>query len=163
MTGKTFGELTVLNYEKDDKQGCARWLCNCSCGKKKVVRGSHLRAGKIVSCGHVAREASIRNGKARKTHGRSKTPEYHRERWLLRKYAMTVEDYNELLIEQDYACAICKKHVSEFERPLFVDHDHATGVIRGLLCNACNNILGQAYDNIEILKESINYLMEKSE
>lgn len=42
--------------------------------------------------------------------------------------------------------------------PLVVDHDHVTGMVRGLLCNSCNKMLGFARDKIERLRMAIEYL-----
>jgi hypothetical protein len=39
-----------------------------------------------------------------------------------------------------------------------VDHDHKSGKVRGLLCNHCNQMLGNAYENKETLKNAIFYL-----
>jgi hypothetical protein len=46
LLGKQFGRLTVVESKTKD-----RWLCRCCCGKEKIVRGNHLRSGRIVSCG----------------------------------------------------------------------------------------------------------------
>lgn len=69
----------------------------------------------------------------------------------------TVEKYNQILEQQNYSCAICGRHESEFKKRLHLDHDHSTGEIRGILCNRCNLILGDSY-NIEIFKKVIEYL-----
>jgi hypothetical protein len=39
-----------------------------------------------------------------------------------------------------------------------VDHDHATGAIRGLLCRRCNDVLGKVDDDREILRRAMTYL-----
>ena len=80
----------------------------------------------------------------------------------MREYGISIEDYDEILIEQEHCCAICKKHQSEFNKRLFVDHDHSTGRVRGLLCYFCNTILGQARDQIEILENGIKYLQKNN-
>ena len=51
MTGQRFGKLTVLNRVENDKFGKAQWLCQCDCGRKKIINGSSLRKGLTVSCG----------------------------------------------------------------------------------------------------------------
>lgn len=71
------------------------------------------------------------------------------------RYGITVEDYNDLLIEQDSKCAICSRTVVG---SLDVDHDHSTGEVRGLLCNRCNTGLGNFKDNPESLINAANYL-----
>jgi hypothetical protein len=74
------------------------------------------------------------------------------------RHGITLKQYNEMLEEQNHCCKICKKHKSEFKKRLYVDHDHKTGIIRGLLCNKCNKLLGDADDNKEILSNAITYL-----
>lgn len=76
-------------------------------------------------------------------------------------YNITLEQFNEMREKQDYCCLICKKHESEFKRGLSVDHDHATGEIRGLLCDNCNGGLGKFKDNILFLQTAIDYLNNK--
>lgn len=82
----------------------------------------------------------------------------------LREYGITIEDYDTMLKSQDYKCAICRcsiEDLGEYKyRPLFIDHNHKTGKIRGLLCNNCNFILGHAKDDISILENAIKYLKE---
>jgi hypothetical protein len=86
-----------------------------------------------------------------------KNPEYHRN-WSLRKdYGITREQYEEFLVKQDNKCAICK---AEFGTP-FVDHDHFTQKVRGLLCRECNSGLGFFKDNPERLRHAADYLQEK--
>jgi Recombination endonuclease VII len=58
----------------------------------------------------------------------------------LRKYGLTLEDYERMFIEQDGVCAICKRPPQK--KPLSVEHDHATGKVRGLVCWPCNFRIG---------------------
>ena len=51
MIGKRYGNLTVIKRVSNDKQGAARFLCDCDCGNEKVVRGYDLRRGDTKSCG----------------------------------------------------------------------------------------------------------------
>jgi len=57
-------------------------------------------------------------------------------------YKMTEKEYTDLLFEQDGACGICGRQHTEFKKRLYIDHDHVTNKVRGLLCNACNRHLG---------------------
>ena len=50
ITGKRFGKYTVIHRMANNKNGMAMWLCKCDCGNEKVVMGSSLRRGLIVSC-----------------------------------------------------------------------------------------------------------------
>ena len=52
LTGKTFGELTVLRRSQNKtKEGALLWLCQCSCGTVKEVRGKLLLSGGSKTCG----------------------------------------------------------------------------------------------------------------
>lgn len=73
-------------------------------------------------------------------------------------YGITVEDYDKIFDEQGGSCKICGKHQSQINRRLCIDHDHATGKVRGLLCNSCNKVLGHSFENITILNNCIKYL-----
>jgi hypothetical protein len=53
---------------------------------------------------------------------------------------------------------ICGITEDEMGKKLDVDHCHSSGKVRGVLCNPCNNVLGTAKDNIDILKAAITYL-----
>tara|TARA_R100000306_G_C4263546_1_gene86509 strand:+ start:115 stop:336 length:222 start_codon:yes stop_codon:yes gene_type:complete len=55
-------------------------------------------------------------------------------------------------------CQCCGSHESKFKKGLFIDHDHNTGQVRGLICCHCNSIAGFARDNKERLKLVEQYL-----
>ena len=65
-----------------------------------------------------------------------------------------------MVTAQEGLCLICQKQPTK--RGLFVDHDHATGRVRGLLCHRCNLVLGHAQDNTEVLLSAITYLRRAS-
>lgn len=81
------------------------------------------------------------------------TPERRREHLLRQKYGLTVEAEQRMRVVQNNACAICEE-----PRELHVDHDHASGQVRGLLCPSCNNGLGRFRDDPERLERAANYL-----
>ncbi len=74
---------------------------------------------------------------------------------LALRYGITLAQYDAMAEAQDGRCAICGEQP---EKRLRVDHDHATGVIRELLCNHCNVALAQARDNPDLLRAMIAYL-----
>lgn len=61
--------------------------------------------------------------------------------YLKNKHGISIKDYNRLLRKQKGVCAVCEKPCATGRR-LAIDHDHVTGVIRGLLCSACNLYVG---------------------
>ena len=57
-----------------------------------------------------------------------------------RVYGLTIEQYDYILVSQNYRCAICG-NLANAKKRLAIDHDHATGRVRGLLCSWCNTRL----------------------
>lgn len=82
----------------------------------------------------------------------------------LKKYGITLEDQERMLIEQGGKCKICGREILMFgeskHTTAHVDHDHSTGKVRGLLCQECNTGLGKFRDNTEYLANAIKYLKE---
>lgn len=77
----------------------------------------------------------------------------------IKKYDLSLEDYQNMFLTQKGKCAICGySDVSIKNFFPMVDHDHETGRVRGLLCMNCNNGLGKFKDDINLLKSAILYL-----
>lgn len=76
-------------------------------------------------------------------------------KYLLKKYGITKDEYERLSEEQGHRCAICGGSGS---RRLVVDHCHETKRVRGLLCNHCNLMLGHARDSAQVLRAGAEYL-----
>lgn len=88
-----------------------------------------------------------------------KDPDYIRGGHLKRKYKLTLEDYSKLSENQNHLCAICGSSETGYQiKFMYIDHNHSTGKVRGLLCNKCNFGLGNFKDNISILQSAIKYL-----
>jgi hypothetical protein len=69
--------------------------------------------------------------------------------------------YDNFLKIQKNRCGICTTLIPNKDpnkKRFCIDHDHSNGRVRGSLCGDCNFALGNAYDNIIILKRSIKYL-----
>lgn len=82
-----------------------------------------------------------------------------RDRNLRNRHGIGVEDYERMLAEQGGACAICDKTPSA-EEILRIDHCHATGRIRGLLCNRCNLAIGYLRDDSAAAMRACLYLAQ---
>lgn len=91
---------------------------------------------------------------------RAKNPEKQHASEIKRYYSLSIERYNEMLTKQACKCKICgKDHNPTVKRGrLYVDHNHRTGIVRGLLCGTCNSGVGYFEDSIDILKSAIKYL-----
>lgn len=79
---------------------------------------------------------------------------------LKAKYGITLDDYAEILQAQDNVCGCCGGDfkLDKNKRGRHIDHDHATGRVRGIVCFKCNYILGRVDKDVEILKRAVAYL-----
>lgn len=95
----------------------------------------------------------------------TKTPEQRQRDVELRtaaRYGITHELYRELIDEaMANGCAICgtmELHWSAAKKLPPIDHDHATGRVRGVLCHQCNVGVGSFKDDVRLLEAAISYL-----
>lgn len=76
-----------------------------------------------------------------------------------RTLGVTEDDYQRLYKKQGGTCGICRKRLySKRYKAFAVDHDHKTGLVRGLLCTSCNTGLGLFYDCPSALSNAIDWL-----
>lgn len=76
-------------------------------------------------------------------------------------YGLTTAEFMRLFAAQGGLCAICRKP-NERRRRLAVDHCHSSRRVRGLLCDACYNMLGMAGENPTILRAAADYLADNN-
>lgn len=77
----------------------------------------------------------------------------------LHKYNILPGDYWRMLESQGGVCAICKRDCARRgPQSLAVDHDHISGAVRGLLCEACNMGIGKFGDNPDFLRAAADYI-----
>lgn len=94
-------------------------------------RGGHL--GRCRACRSTTRKAWRDTYRDRQS--------VYRRRFQLSRYGLTEDEYDAMLTAQDGGCAMCG-NACQTGRQLAVDHDHASGRVRGLLCVKCNQALG---------------------
>lgn len=140
----------------------------CSnCHKEKLVSEFHKRSDRLI--GTTANCKDCRNARGKLYRSNPEYKEYHRlkqKEWkannfekelakrIFKFYRLTLEQYKELLKEQNNCCAICKV---PFGKP-YIDHSHTTSKVRGLLCYNCNTGLGQFKDDAIIVASALKYL-----
>ena len=99
-----------------------------------------------------------------KKNSRKNNPKIHRENQkrqrLKREYNLTPEQYDDIFIEQGSECLICGVFYKNTKKGLFIDHNHDTGEIRGLLCYKCNMGIGYFNDDPKLLIKASNYLLK---
>lgn len=141
--------------------------CNI-CHQEKPLEDFHKRSasrdglqGKCKRCANgAAREYNQEYSEKRRDTWRR----YRRSAYLKQTYGITIEQYWELYRQQDERCAICRVHGDDAgqhtvqQLPLHIDHCHASGKVRGLLCRYCNMGLGSFKDNRGALVAALDYL-----
>jgi hypothetical protein len=111
------------------------------CNKEFPLTEEFFKKTKLMSCGFY---------KTCKKCVAQYTPEYGRYKQLERRHKMTVEEYEERLIEQGGHCALCSARQGDDRRRMAIDHDHACcdkelacgKCNRGILCANCNRKIG---------------------
>lgn len=82
LTGEKYGRMTVVGKVGKTRRGISLWDCTCECGARKIVRGDHLREGRVVSCGCFTREKTAQRNR---THNQSHTRLYNIWKGILQR------------------------------------------------------------------------------
>jgi len=124
-----------------------RKVADClQCGLRSPIR---VRRGRSPECLIVFRRRARRARLPPKTRRRKR---------LRRLYKLSPAEYEEMLRAQDGVCAICRQTPPY---PLYIDHCHRTGRVRGLLCAPCNTGLGMFRDSPERAMRAAAYLAQR--
>ena len=152
--------MVYVAHDDEDDPAAGTRKCR-GCGLTKLMADFHFtnkrpnRRRLCKTCCHV-RAMELRAAAPEKYAMRD------RERVIRKKYGLTPEGFDELLAWQDGRCAICREVVAlgDARRQPHVDHDHESGVVRGILCFVCNTALGKFGDSVERLQSAIDYLSQ---
>lgn len=143
------------------------------CGDEKSIfsfgRDRTKKLGVSSYCKSCAAENRKKNYRKSPSQEKDKLRQYYannkssfRKYSLKSLYGLNEEQFEAMKASQNHACKICRTHETNLSRRLFVDHCHETGRIRGLLCQACNTMLGNAKDSVLVLQAGIAYLTSKA-
>lgn len=137
------------------------------CGETKPLSDFGLIKGKprhnCKSCKRIESREWYENNKDKKKQYSQSYRHIKKDQDLKKSYGISLETYNQMLVEQNYKCKICSVGQESLSRALCVDHCHTTGKIRGLLCDTCNRAIGLLKDNLDVLRSAITYLEGKDE
>lgn len=96
----------------------------------------------------------------RRSNAKPSSRKCRRNNMLRIRYGITPGQYDALVIACSGRCAVCGIDPGNgVGRGLSVDHDHATGAVRSMLCPACNKALGMVNDSVERLDQLKAYLL----
>jgi hypothetical protein len=126
----------------------------CKICASKAKRESYLKTKKENPTQHASNWRQYRKNYKTKHPERHKRSQQNQD--LKKKYGITIEEFESLLKAQGNCCAICK--TPKNGRRFAVDHDHQTGIIRGILCDGCNIGIGHLKESPKILQAAIKYL-----
>jgi hypothetical protein len=147
MIGKTYGMLKVLNEHSKNKNGHIKYTCLCECGVEKNVFGTHLRGGKIVSCGCKNRVKGVSGGQWYSIiKGSLKT----RQKRSNLEVDITKEYINNLFKEQCGKCALSGLDITLPER--WKDRSYTASLDR------IDSSIGYVKDNIQWVHKKINIM-----
>jgi len=155
---KPKAEFNKNNY---NKSGLTSWCKTCN--NIAVKKYKTTPKGKETNRKSNKKYRDTPEGKEIKRKGKRKyniTPKGKlsaRKAHLKRTYGITLEEYDTMLKDQEYVCAICGTDKLGGIGRFHVDHNHITGKIRGLLCTRCNTKLGIIEDE-KFNKLAIIYL-----
>lgn len=143
--------IDLINYENDygvvlRTDNPSKWFIKCkACGNEHEQSSREIQKNQApMSCSQY------------RPH--NKMFEDRRDGIIRRQYGITLAEYDQMLRDQDYKCAICGNEDEVEGRRLAIDHCHDSGKVRGLLCGKCNRGLGLFYDNKNLLTNAISYL-----
>ena len=155
----------VEEFNKCQKNGTQRYCKDCA-RESHRARTADRRANpppkpEFKTCGRCGElkpnEAfTVESSKPNGLSFYCKTCESDRKRESL--YGVTPERFAEILESQNGACALCLCPEPNGKGAWHVDHCHETGVVRGLLCNNCNLMLGYSRDNPNTHRRAVEYL-----
>lgn len=129
-----------------------------TCGETKPL--TSFTPSRVNAGGYVPSCKPCRNA-----YNRSKvTTESRRASHIKHQYGLTPADVERMREEQGDCCAICGTGLTGWGHKSgpHIDHDHATGKVRGLLCAACNLGLGKFQDSVAVLERAAAYLRRVS-
>ena len=141
----------ITNFQPQGRQ-CR----NCRNEKQRVYWASLPEEERKI------RRHNVEYQRAYREKNREKVRELSRKTHIMRKFNMTIEQYDKMLKNQNGVCAICKDSCSTGNN-LAIDHNHTTGKVRALLCKNCNTAIGLMKEDVERMLSAIEYIKSHSE
>lgn len=144
---------------------CAETFRKSKYGEQDARRKAKWREENLAKCSEQARANYVKSRDSRQAYVR----QYYKGRPDMRRkhrlgvYGLSPEQHDRMLESHAGLCGICKKApaADSLGRTLNIDHCHATGKVRGLLCSKCNRGLGCYDDTPSLLRAAADYLEGK--
>lgn len=166
LNGATGKRMSEAEYKKFTHKICS------NCGQVKTVESFYRKSAKttrgwfwdshciecrnLYSKDYAAGNRERRNSRLKKW--RKNNPDgarqVDRSKHYRRAYGITVEEADRMKSQNDGKCYICNKATTR----LNIDHCHKTGIVRGVLCSACNLFIARINDDPEVAQRMVDYL-----
>lgn len=149
-------QYSTVQQVTDTEKGCSR------CRQMKPFSDFHKDRTNTKGRGlaYYCKECANRNTREYNQNNKN-NPEYRRRKkasYIKSMFGIPLEQYETMLKEQDYKCAICKTDLPTQGTFTHLDHCHSSGKIRKFLCTNCNRGLGHFMDSKENLLAAVEYL-----
>lgn len=159
-------EPDQFGKNRSTRDGLAGYCRECSKRKQREWYASNTEKARSLSRAWKSKpESKVKMNKRQRERyeedAEHRTAVLDRNVWskMYSRYGVTRDRYEQMLEKQNGVCAICKEECKTRQR-LVVDHDHATGQVRGLLCKSCNFHLG-VLERHEWVEKAQRYLHER--
>lgn len=125
------------------------------CDRELTVDNFYKDKSRYDRLSYICKECKARYSRAYYQQNKEKFIQHNNQQKRQRKYRLSDDEYDEMLLAQQGVCKICEK---QDYRRLSIDHCHASDNVRGLLCMSCNAVLGSMNDDSVFLRRAADYL-----
>lgn len=151
---KSGAEYSRLLTDDEWREIEARGTMACrKCGREQPL--DQFRPTKLPRRRRVCRDCRLKRA-AELTRLKQADRRAAYQRYRCKQFGITPEDYDRMLEEQQGLCAICRRPLGR--KGQTIDHCHRTGRVRGIVHSQCNLVIGNAREDIEVLRGAIAYL-----
>jgi hypothetical protein len=158
--------VSLFSLSKRNKSGFNSYCKSCDSAIGKIRTSKETLADKLIPCAKycptckITKKSTEFNKCVSRKDGldircKSCASQSSKIQHYKKQYGFTTDQAKHHLKNQHGNCKICSK-----ETKLYVDHNHTTGKVRGLICNNCNTVIGHAKESVDVLLKAIDYLKE---